>query len=120
MAKARPQRKPPTAAKAASSAKPSVPLIDTTFAVQAAAAMVGKGVSNSSAAPRKESSTFKQLKEGLTHSNDQTLGKVLDQAGGPATKRSSQPVDKFGRQIGHNQTFGGDVNRSGVPRRTAG
>jgi hypothetical protein len=120
----KPQRKPPTTS--ASAPKPGgVPLIDSTFAVQAAAAMVSKGVSPTAstsgpAGPKKESSTFKQLKEGLSHQPAQSIGNLLDKTGGPAAKRSATPFDHSRGQVGHNQTFGADATKSGVPRRTGG
>jgi len=42
---------------------------------------------------------------------------VLDKSGPSGSRRSDQPK---GPQVGHNQTFGADVNRAGVPRRTPG
>jgi hypothetical protein len=47
------------------------------------------------------------------------VSNVLNQSAPEGTKKpSAQP---FGRkQVGHNQTFGGDLTRSGVPRRTSG
>jgi hypothetical protein len=97
-----------------------VPLLDTTFAVQAAAAMVGQKVSGSAdAGQRKESAGFKQLKEGLNKPHIQSLGKLLDATGSPTAKKSAQPFAQT-KQVGHNQTFGADVNRTGVPRRTGG
>jgi len=111
------QRKPPTPAKIAG----GVPLIDTTFAVQAAAAMVGRKVSGSADASgaHKESAGFKQLKEGLNQPHLQNLGKMLDATGNTSSKKSAQPFAQT-KQVGHNQTFGADVNRTGVPRRTGG
>jgi len=50
-------------------------------------------------------------------------------AGGnvPSFLQNMAPAKKFNpsvpsrnKQIGHNQTFGADVNRTGVPRRTEG
>jgi hypothetical protein len=110
------QRKRPAPAKPAG----GVPLIDTTFAVQAAAAMVGQKVSGADASGgRKESAGFKQLKEGLNQPHLQSLGKVLDATGNTTAKKSAQPFTQT-KQVGHNQTFGADVNRTGVPRRTGG
>ena len=38
----------------------------------------------------------------------------------PNQKKKSNLPFGGGKQVGHNQTFGADVTRSGVPRRTAG
>ena len=39
----------------------------------------------------------------------------------PGSKKSGTPFGAIGgKQAGRNQTFGADVNRSGVPRRTGG
>lgn len=47
------------------------------------------------------------------------LGNMLDKSTPIGQKKSSQAFG-FGKQVGHNQTFGADVNRRSVPRRTAG
>jgi hypothetical protein len=39
--------------------------------------------------------------------------------GGARQKKTKQNYGG-GQQVGHNQTFGSDVNRAGVPRRTPG
>jgi hypothetical protein len=118
MAKAKPQRKPP----ATPAAKKSIPLIDPTAAIETAAALVGRGVSTppTPTGPRKESASFKQLKEGLNQPAAGAISSALDKSSGPIGKKSAVPFSHGSRQVGHNQTFGADVSRSGVPRRTAG
>jgi hypothetical protein len=97
------------------------PLIDTSLAAAAAAKMVANRDMLNSARPeageRAESSSFKQFKEGLNKPSSH----------GPASfLHSTAPQKKLNvpmggrKQIGHNQTFGADVNRAGVPRRTGG
>lgn len=66
---------------------------------------------------KKESSAFKQLKQSM--SKPTLPGGILGEVGGSASKKSNLPFGG-GKQVGHNQTFGADVTRSGVPRRTPG
>jgi len=116
MAKPKPARKAP--AKPASSGGV---VFDASRAVEEAAALIGKKAAPAKQASRSESMEFKLLKEGISQPGLSGLDKVLD-ATAPATgKKSNQPFEHKGdRQVGHNQTFGADVTRSGVPRRTAG
>ncbi|HUB25433.1 MAG TPA: hypothetical protein VL992_08375 [Tepidisphaeraceae bacterium] len=117
MAKSKPQRKPP--AKGESSA----PSFDTSRAVEEAAALIAGGRSAAPAkpTPRKQSLEFQQLKEGINQPGIQGLDKILDTTGSASSKKSNTPFVHGGnKQVGHNQTFGADVTRSGVPRRTAG
>jgi hypothetical protein len=113
-----------SAAKTKKAAKPAappsgVPLIDTSLAAQAAANMVVNRdlLAPKPAGEKKESGSFKQLKESLLKPSVQGPGGLLSPQG---------PQKKFNQgfggrnQVGHNQTFGADVNRSGVPRRTSG
>ena len=67
---------------------------------------------------KSESSMFKQMKAGLNKPASSAMGGLLDKSGGPLQKKPNQPFG--GKQVGHNQTFGADVTRSGVPRRTSG
>lgn len=70
------------------------------------------------AASKPESSTFKNLKESVSKPHLQGMNNLLNSTTPQAAKRSNAP---FGhKQVGHNQTFGADVNRTGVPRRTGG
>jgi hypothetical protein len=117
-------KKPAAAAPKASAAQPAqAPRIDTSLAANAAAAMVGNkaplpaGSSSSAPKAKKESAAFKQLKAGLNKPSAGALGGAFG-AGGQS-KKSHQNFGG-GKQTGHSQTFGADVNRSGVPRRTPG
>jgi hypothetical protein len=93
------------------------PLIDTSLAAAAAAKMVANRDRVSGGENRGGSGLIKQLKD--------TLNKPATT--GPAdflhtTSPTKNPNLPFGgrNQVGHNQTFGADVNRAGVPRRTGG
>lgn len=121
----------PAAKKAAPAKKKSTttaapqgtPLVDTNLAAQTAARMLAAGAHAKQAQqgqqPQKsESSLFKQLKAGLNKPAGSTMGGLLDKSSGPLQKKPNQPFG--GKQVGHNQTFGADVTRSGVPRRTSG
>lgn len=97
-----------------------MPLINTSNAAEAAAKMIGNKLSSmggDSSAGKHESASFRQLKESLNKPAGQGAASFI-QSTAP-TKKSSQP---FGgpNQVRHNQTFGADVNRAGVPRRTGG
>lgn len=115
---------PTAAAKKAPAKKPTagpagdMPAINTSAAAAAAAALVGNRISlgGSPSTPRAETSTFKQMKENL---NKHTAGvaDLLPSAG--TQKKSGSPFEQ-NKQTGKNQTFGADVNRTGVPRRTGG
>ncbi len=111
------------AKKTAKAATENMPQINTSNAAEAAAKMIAHklasavGGNATGSAAKHESASFRQLKEGLNKSASQGAASFI-QSTAP-TKKSSQ---HFGRpnQVGHNQTFGADVNRSGVPRRTGG
>jgi hypothetical protein len=114
---------PAAAPKPKKAAKPSasstdVPLIDTGLAAQAAAKMVvNRDLLSKPAAEKKESGSFKQLKESLLKPAVQGPGGLLS----PQGQQKKFNTGFGGRnQVSHNQTFGADVNRSGVPRRTSG
>jgi hypothetical protein len=101
----------------------ATPLVDTNLAAQAAARMLAAGAHakppQQSQQPQKsESSLFKQMKAGLNKPASSAMGGLLDKSGGPLQKKPNQPFG--GKKVGHNQTFGADVTRSGVPRRTSG
>jgi hypothetical protein len=96
--------------------------VDTALAAESAARLLAAHVPIKPAAdaqPHTESSLFKQLKSGLANPAGQTMSNLLDKHGDSAHKRSATPFGK-GPQLGRNQTFGADVNRAGVPRRTGG
>lgn len=94
----------------------AAPIIDTSLAAAAAAKMVANRDVLASSGDKRESNSFKQLKESI--SKPATGPASFLHSSGPQ-KKSNLPFS--GRnQVGHNQTFGADVNRSGVPRRTGG
>lgn len=104
-----------TAAQPASEA----PTINTDAAAAAAAALVGNRAVLSSGAvtARPETSMFKQMKENLNKPAGNFAGDLL---GTPTGQKKSNLPFGGGKQVGRNQTFGADVNRAGVPRRTGG
>lgn len=111
------EQKKPTRNAPAKPAPVGVPLVDTSLAAETAAKMLLRRPNTSTpATSQKESGTFKSLKESLNKPNlgglDQVIGSI-----GP--QRSNLPHQRD-QQKGHNQTFGADVNRTGVPRRTPG
>ena len=119
-------------AKSAKTGKPAkaatgrgdMPMVDTGLAAQAAARMLSAGFGGKSAAPStgKEGSLIKQLKADLKKPASAGLDNLLDKTGGANQKRPNLPFGNAGasKQVGHNQTFGADVNRVNVPRRTGG
>ena len=110
---------PKATAKAKKAAKPAAaPLIDTSLAAQAAAKMVAnRDLLSQPVGEKRESGSFKQLKERLLKPTTQGPGGVLQP---PGAQKKFNPILGGRNQIGHNQTFGADVNRTGVPRRTGG
>lgn len=95
----------------------AAPMIDTALAAAAAAKLVANRDLLNATGPKRESGAFKQMKENLNKPSVSGPASFLQNTAPP--KKSNLP---FGgrNQIGHNQTFGADVNRSGVPRRTGG
>jgi len=97
--------------------------VDTSFAAESAARLLAARVPTKAGpgegSARPESAMFRNLKDGLAKPASQAISNLLDKHGSPTHKKSSLP---FGpnQQIGRNQTFGADVNRAGVPRRTGG
>jgi hypothetical protein len=138
MAKAKPENPAPVEQKksapkaAAAAAKPTVskpvakakkpqkpagsaPLIDTSLAAKAAAKLVANRDMLARAGDKRGGGSFK-LKEQLLKPATQGAGGLLQS---PEAQKKFNPIP--GRnQVGHNQTFGADVNRTGVPRRTGG
>lgn len=97
-----------------------VPAINTSAAAAAAAALVANRINLAATGgqPRPESATFKALKESLHKpATGSVAGNLLGNLGG---QNKSNLANAFGKQVGKNQTFGADVNRTGVPRRTGG
>src|SRR3954454_19572491 len=124
-AKKAPAQQPATTKKSAGLG--SQPMVDTTLASQNAALHLAAGLPHKAAATgggtssgaKSESSMFKNLKQGLAKPHLTGLDNLLDKSAPTDTKRSNLPFGG-GKQVGHNQTFGADVNRAGVPRRTPG
>ncbi len=100
----------------------ALPSIDTNRAAQAAASAImnrGAGATAGSTAtgsPPRESESFKAFKQGVN--KPQGPGGLL--GGAFQNKKSGNQPFGGGKQVGHNQTFGADINRTGVPRRTSG
>jgi hypothetical protein len=108
------ESKPATAAPAAHG-------IDPAKSAASAAAMVAHKVSSPapSQGPKVESSGFRNLKESLAKPHAQGIGGMLDKLTPTGQKKSNTPF-AASKQVGHNQTFGADVSRRSVPRRTGG
>ncbi|MGH7214383.1 MAG: hypothetical protein ACREIT_06440 [Tepidisphaeraceae bacterium] len=140
--KATPRKAAPKKAVSSASAKPATtkktagavlhagtPMVDTGLAAQAVATMFANRAAMRQAGatgaidapasdePKKESSTFKQLKDSL---NKPTLGNAAGLLGNVGGQKKSNLPFAGDKQVGRNQTFGADVNRTGVPRRTGG
>ena len=135
MAKARKTEKPDGAPAAATKKKAekktekkapqaAAPLIDTALAAEAAARMVAARAAGTVPAPaaeaQGESSLFKQLKENLAHPHASSVDSFLNNTTNPSSRPSNVPFGSGGKQVGHNQTFGADVSRRNLPRRTGG
>jgi hypothetical protein len=92
-------------------------------AAAAAATFVSRGGRAGGAAEpgRKESASFKQLKQGLDQPGAATVSNLLDRSAPPGQQKTHVPLGgPGGNQKGHNQTIGSDASRTGVPRRTGG
>jgi len=105
---------------------PQTPMIDTNLAASNAAAMIlNRAVTGGGGTPqtganqpaKKESASFKNLKDSL---NKPAAGGLGGNFGGIGAQKKSGQNFGGGKQVGRNQTFGADVNRAGVPRRTGG
>ena len=114
---------PKAPAKAKKADKPAAtpggsPLIDTSLAAQnAAKLLVNRNMLQGRAGGDKPNSAgFRQMKESLSKPAAPSVP-FLNDAG--SQKKSNTPFGQQ-KQVGHNQTFGADVNRAGVPRRTGG
>jgi hypothetical protein len=119
-AEKKPTAKKPAAKKSAAPAQPfGMPLIDTGAAAATAASMIRHKVSTDSSAggAKKSSAGFQAMKDSLNKSASTIVGGMLGSAG---DKKNQQGHSGFSKQVGHNQTFGADVSRTSVPRRTAG
>ena len=99
-------------------AGPAAPMIDTSLAAQAAAKMVAnRDLLSQGTGEKRQSGSFKQLKEQLLKPTTQGPGGILQPKD---AQKKFNPILGGRNQVGHNQTFGADVNRTGVPRRTGG
>ena len=109
------------AAKAAVPAQSAAPMIDTNLAAVVAARRLAHRdeLAAASATPSHgESAAFKQMKENLHKPAGQNMPPALQSP--VAGKKFNNAVPGRHQQLGRNQTFGADVNRTGVPRRTGG
>jgi hypothetical protein len=123
MANQKKAAKPQSSSKKSSESKPASTApahgIDPAKSAASAAAMVAHKVSTAAPAvgPKVESSSFRNLKESVA--KPQALGGFLDKLTPTGQKKSNLPFSSS-KQVGHNQTFGADVSRRSVPRRTGG
>ncbi len=112
------------AGKAPAATPAAAPLVDTTLAAQAAAKRLVAGLAPPLAAPAagKESASFKHMKQTMANPASSGLDSLLDKTAAPGSRKASGTPfhGPGGKQVGRNQTFGADVNRTGVPRRTSG
>ena len=109
----------PKKAAAAKSAGAGMPGIDTSLAAESAARMLAaRGSKRSGATPpaHPESAMFRQMKAGLSKPHSTAMSNLLDKSHGPEPAKTHPQL----KQVGHNQTFGADAARTGVPRRTPG
>jgi hypothetical protein len=93
------------------------PLVDTNLAAAAAARMLLARKTDSSQA-KKSGGMIDQLKADLNKPTGASVSGVLDKTAPAGSKKPHLPFG--GKQVAHNQTYGADVTRSGVPRRTPG
>jgi hypothetical protein len=123
MAKTSKTPKTTKSSKSTKSAKPAsggetpagVPAVNTEQAAQSAAALLAARVKLNAATLKPESAEFKKLKAGLGKPAIPATSSVLSSIGGTKPAHGG-----FQQQVGHNQTIGNNVNRTGVPRRTSG
>jgi len=95
------------------------PFVDTNLAAQAAARML-MAKKNEAGDQKKSGGLIDQLKADLNKHPSSSVAGVLDKSAPPGSKKSHLPFGPGGKQVAHNQTYGADVTRSGVPRRTPG
>lgn len=97
----------------------SAPMIDTSLAASTAAKLLVNRnmIQGRTGGEKPNSAGFRQMKEGLSKGVSPASIPFLPGSG--SQKKNTQA---FGtpNQVGQNQTFGADVNRAGVPRRTGG
>jgi hypothetical protein len=95
------------------------PMVDTNLAASVAARQLLAGTPAAVPPTGKQSNSFRDFKENLNKPAGGLAG-MLDKTAGPGMKKPNMPFQTGGKQVGRNQTFGADVNRTGVPRRTGG
>jgi hypothetical protein len=107
------------ASTAQKAAPPAPSPFDATLAASAAAKIVAHGAAPTlgGTGDHHESAAFKKLKESLSKPSTQGIANFISSTA-PA-KKGGQPFAAQ-NQMKRGQTFGADVNRSGVPRRTGG
>jgi len=110
------------ARKPAPAASGQRPVVDTSIAAQLAARMVAARAAGLGTVPPSgghETSAFKQMKEHLAKPHLAGVNSFLNSTAAPGTQKLplSHGINK---QVGHNQTFGADATRTGIPRRTSG
>ena len=109
----------PKSSKPSTTSSPMMPMVDTNLAAAMLGAGLGRRDQNQTAEDKREGSLIRQLKADLNKGHSQTVSNVLDKGAPQGTKKSGgQPFGQ--KQVGRNQTYGADVTRSGVPRRTSG
>lgn len=121
-----PKKKAGKAKGAAAKPAPAVaarPMVDTGLSAAAAAKalVAGLGPAAAGGSAGKSTSSFERLKESIANpSSSGGLGSLLDKTAPAGLKKPGTPSFAGPKQQGRNQTFGADVNRTGVPRRTGG
>jgi hypothetical protein len=110
--------KPAPKTKSATMSRPAIgtPFVDTDSAAAAAARMLFAKKGDT----KKAGGMIDQLKADLNKHPSASVAGILDKSALPGSKKPHLPFGPGGKQVAHNQTFSGDVTRSGVPRRTPG
>ncbi len=106
---------PKSATKPADAASAGVPVVDTDQAARSAAALLAARVKANTPSAKPESAEFRKLKAGVAKPAVTGTSSLLSNI---ASTKSSH--GGFAQQVGHNQTIGNALNRTGVPRRTNG
>lgn len=114
-----PAKKQPS--KASSGGGGAAPMINTDVAAQSAARMLlnraANAPINTATGQKKESSTFKQMKDSLAKPHLASMDSMLNSTN---TSGGQSHLPHQSNQKGHSQTYNADVTRTGVPRRTPG
>ena len=93
----------------------ATPVVNTDQAAQSAAALLAARVKINAASTKPESAEFKKLKAGVAKPAVSGTSSLLSSIASAKSSHSG-----FSQQVGHNQTIGNSLNRTGVPRRTSG